>query len=534
MKRKFGVALMATLTLWAGTAASTAKAAPRDAAATTSPCANLITGSELSAVTFFNVTNGLGVWSRNTHCGERLVSTKDAGKSWRVVGGELPAPGSAFSPMIFPTPRVGWVLGNGALFTTRDGGDTWSRVRLGGWVAAISASGSSLWAFVSPCDAAVNACNYMLRYRVEASTFTGTSWREAGLLPAAIAAEAPLVARLTPQRAVIADSPERGQIQVSFTSDGGAHWTSVRVCGSLEPNLDTVVATGSRDVLATCLGPGSMEVSPQALFRSNDGGKTWQAVGVDAGVGSPPAKNPIPGAQADAIGAASGQRLWMATTDVFYGSFDGGKTWFQLPGISFEGGGSNASFSFLSPAVGWMLVPTIGLWRTTDGKSWHEVLSPLPRLEADGIGPLRFGLSKTKALTALRLLLGAPNGEGINAGCGPNFTEVAWYDLIAEFRFGRFTGYRFIEGGWPLTTPGSPKDRVTAKTPTPALKTALGITLGSTLGELRPAYGKLKRSGAVKWTASNGLIFVESSSVRNSQSPADKIVEIKIGTCGSY
>jgi hypothetical protein len=90
MKRKFGVALMATLTLWAGTAASTAKAAPRDAAATTSPCANLITGSELSAVTFFNVTNGLGVWSRNTHCGDRLVSTKDAGKSWRVVGGESP------------------------------------------------------------------------------------------------------------------------------------------------------------------------------------------------------------------------------------------------------------------------------------------------------------------------------------------------------------------------------------------------------------------------------------------------------------
>src|ERR1019366_6662741 len=112
-----------------------------------------------------------GVWSRNTHCGDRLVSTKDAGKSWRVVGGELPAPGSEFSPMIFPTPRVGSVLGNGALFTTRDGGDTWSRVRLGGWVAAISASGSSLWAFVSPCNAAVNACNYMLRYRVEASTF---------------------------------------------------------------------------------------------------------------------------------------------------------------------------------------------------------------------------------------------------------------------------------------------------------------------------------------------------------------------------
>ena len=220
-------------------------------------CAEVIRPSALSAVTFFNGGDGLGVWSRNTHCGNRLVSTKDAGESWKVIGGELPALGSEFfSPMIFPTPRVGWVLGDGALFTTRDGGQTWSRVRLGGWVAAISASGLSLWAFVSPCNPAVNLCNYLLRYRVEATTFNGTSWREVGLLPAAIGAEAPLVARLTPQSAVIAASGERGQAQVSFTSDGGAHWTSVHVCGSLEPTLDTVVATGPRHVVVTCLGPG--------------------------------------------------------------------------------------------------------------------------------------------------------------------------------------------------------------------------------------------------------------------------------------
>jgi photosystem II stability/assembly factor-like uncharacterized protein len=68
----------------------------------------------------------------------------------------------------------------------------------------------------------------------------------------------------------------------------------------------------------------------------------------------------------------------MATTDVFYGSLDGGKSWFQLPGIDFEGGGSSASFSFVSARNGWMLVPIIGLWRTTDGKSWHAISAPLP------------------------------------------------------------------------------------------------------------------------------------------------------------
>jgi hypothetical protein len=100
MMRKFGVALMATLTtmtLWAGPAASAAKAAAlRDAVATTSACANLITGSELSAVTFFNVTNGLGVWSRNTHCGDRLVSTKTRASPGGSSAASCPLPAVRF------------------------------------------------------------------------------------------------------------------------------------------------------------------------------------------------------------------------------------------------------------------------------------------------------------------------------------------------------------------------------------------------------------------------------------------------------
>jgi hypothetical protein len=160
--------------------------------------------------------------------------------------------------------------------------------------------------------------------------------------------------------------------------------------------------------------------------------------------------------------------------------------------------------------------------------------SSLPHLEFNGIGLVHFGLSKAQVVASLRMSLGAPNAEGINTGCGPKFSEVAWHDLIAEFRLGRFTGYRFIQGGWPLTTAGSPDDPVTAKPPTPDLTSALGITLGSTLGELRSAYSKLKLSGAVQWTAPNGLTFVEPSTVRNPRSPADKIVEIKTRTCGDF
>jgi hypothetical protein len=110
--------------------------------------------------------------------------------------------------------------------------------------------------------------------------------------------------------------------------------------------------------------------------------------------------------------------------------------------------------------------------------------SSLPALSANGIGSVHFGAPEASAVASLRKSLGAPNATGINTGCRPSFTEIAWRDLIVEFKHDRFTGYRFIRGGWPLTTAGSPHDLVTSGSPTPRLKTAVGITLGSTLGEL--------------------------------------------------
>ena len=159
--------------------------------------------------------------------------------------------------------------------------------------------------------------------------------------------------------------------------------------------------------------------------------------------------------------------------------------------------------------------------------------SALPDLRSDGVGSVIFGVSKARAVASLSKVLGRPGAEGISRACGPRFTEVAWHDLIAEFRGSRFTGYRFVEGGWPLWTSRSLHQVPSTTPPLPPLKTGRRITLGSTLGELRSAYGTLKRSGAVEWTAPNGLSFIESSAVVNPRSPTNKIVEIHIATCGT-
>jgi hypothetical protein len=160
--------------------------------------------------------------------------------------------------------------------------------------------------------------------------------------------------------------------------------------------------------------------------------------------------------------------------------------------------------------------------------------SALPRLRSNGIGSVHFGAPRQGVIAALQPSLGRPNATGIDTGCGKDLTEVAWHDFIAEFRNGRLSGYRFMLGGWPLTTPGSPRDHVSSRRPTPPLRTQTGITLGATLGQLRSAYPTLERTGAGRWTARDGLTFTEPSTVTKPTSPANTIIEIQTGTCGDF
>jgi hypothetical protein len=153
-------------------------------------------------------------------------------------------------------------------------------------------------------------------------------------------------------------------------------------------------------------------------------------------------------------------------------------------------------------------------------------------LTVRGIGSLRFGLDKGQTIAVLERLFGPPIAQGINTGCGARFTEAVWGALAVEFRSNRFSGYRYVAGGFPLQTPGSPKEKEQISV-TPALKTATGVSLYSTLGQLHRAYGRLKRTGADWWQAPNGLLFMDNA-LRDPVPPTSKIVEIKIGTCGDF
>jgi hypothetical protein len=155
--------------------------------------------------------------------------------------------------------------------------------------------------------------------------------------------------------------------------------------------------------------------------------------------------------------------------------------------------------------------------------------NPRPLLEPSGIGGVHFGIPKAQTVSELSRLLGKPSARFINSGCGPRYTEAAWGHLYAEFRLGRFSGYRYLESGWPASRFGKKPVTSTA----PLLATPDGITLESTLGQLRAASGRLALVGTDRWQASDGLIFYDNAE-RQPPPASSRIVEIKVGTCGDY
>ncbi len=151
--------------------------------------------------------------------------------------------------------------------------------------------------------------------------------------------------------------------------------------------------------------------------------------------------------------------------------------------------------------------------------------TPTHRIElaGNGLGVVNFGSSIGSVTKAVSAKLGPPTAHP-SAGCVGGYSQVAWHDLIAQFRHGRFTGYRY----WTLNASARPL--VSGATVSPTLKTAKGITLGSTFAQLKAVY-KLTQTGTDFWKAANGIVFALNSPTYPSP-PGAPIYEIKtFGVC---
>jgi hypothetical protein len=186
-----------------------------------------------------------------------------------------------------------------------------------------------------------------------------------------------------------------------LTTDGGVRWFSEKVCSPPGFVAVALATTGPSDPWALCLGGASMSSSLKSLVRSTDGGKTWKLVAADRSLsGGTPL--PVPAEDGDILAIPSPTRLWMMTVNSFFGSLDGGKIWFTVHDVGSDGAGTFASFSFVSGTDGWLLAPFSGLWRTTDGKSWHAISAAVPGHIEPALGLAGNGMAVRTILYSLR------------------------------------------------------------------------------------------------------------------------------------
>lgn len=181
----------------------------------------------------------------------------------------------------------------------------------------------------------------------------------------------------------------------------------------------------------------------------------------------------------------------------------------------------------------WLLITAVVLVASlvSYGRFRSDGGGPPPSLlSSNGIASMKFGASKAATVAALEARFGQPTWAGINSGCSSRYSEVVWNDLAVEFRAGRFSGYRYMAGGYPSR--GTPQQRQSHSI-SPMLSTERGLTLGSTLAQLRTTYSPLRRIGADWWRATNKLVF-EDDALRDPVPPSSRIIEIKIGTCGDF
>jgi photosystem II stability/assembly factor-like uncharacterized protein len=345
-----------------------------------------------------------------------LVRTTDAGSSWTMQGA-LPyyafhqSGGEEVPTIDFVNAQVGYVSLEGtvpgAIFITKNGGISWSKVLTPGVTPDFLATSSTFAVVTDICnhphqESDFNLCpNRLSLYHVGATS----PWRSV-LIPRTsniVNRDAQLFAIVSPNTFVVsAGDPGGGgqhsRLSLSVTNDAGITWRHLDdPCAGLGSNQLVTYST-TKWLLACFLGIG-MNQGMGNLWRTDDAGVTWTRVQH----GDAEATTLVPsGNQRILFGEVAG-----ATGGIVY-SVDGGSHWIRtsIAGL----GGAPESLSTIGPTGA--IDDVLGglIYRTTDGRHW----TTLPELPAStyrgmSICSARSGVKATFRWKPLKAAIG-PSG----------------------------------------------------------------------------------------------------------------------------
>lgn len=314
-----------------------------------------------------------------------MVRTRDGGKTW--VG--VPAPtaelrgtpaciSGCVTSVRFADNLLGYAFGHDAFYATVDGGDTWTR-QPGGADALEIADGIVLRVTTSS-----PGCPPGCAYRVQRSQLGSSSWQDVAL-PAAGQGVGVQLVRSGPVAALLTLANPAGgagtATSVLFTSgDDGANWLlrgepcprGSATAGRPGAERDARAVTLAADRSLTVLCTSRDGTQPQFTMTSTDGGASFTA-----------APATLPKGSGGPIAAASAKVL-LVEADRLYRSTDGGASWQSTLDTPSTGAGPTVGLflGFESSSVGRLLafgrtdesnlpaaLPRI--WTTSDaGATW--------------------------------------------------------------------------------------------------------------------------------------------------------------------
>jgi photosystem II stability/assembly factor-like uncharacterized protein len=341
---------------------------------------------EVAALSFADALHGwaLGIRTRTAdRCEQALWRTVDGGRTWELLPYPFapaarctarPTGAHDVSQLLFTSPLDGWAFGPGR-YVTHDGGLSWREETGTQPTVTLARAGTQLWVVEGSCPGNGDICP--LVYRI--SSDQGESWQPAPVPPAIRGPNLTLhwadaqhgwllsYGMREPSRPFPGGLTTMSHARLLATEDGGHSWERRPApCRDFGVYSVDLAADGHGRLWLLCGGQPSAGMQLRRLFRSEDGGRNWNAPLGVSGSGYITSFT-APSTRVAFVGHRRGTLVRTR---------DGGQTWdYPYPVNPLDQG--LPLVTFVDEQYGWVVYPRTGVIRTEDGGD-HWELVPLP------------------------------------------------------------------------------------------------------------------------------------------------------------